>query len=129
MISIKKGSLAQLVQSICLTSRGSAVRTRQLPPLLRESSNEDSFFMPYSTYILFSAKRNIYYVGSTGDPLDERIRKHNTNHRGFTGKTGDWKLVYFENYETKKQAYRRECQIKSWKDRKLIEKLISEHPG
>jgi hypothetical protein len=26
-----KGSLAQLVQSICLTSRGSAVRTRQLP--------------------------------------------------------------------------------------------------
>ncbi len=28
---INKGSLAQLVQSICLTSRGSAVRTRQLP--------------------------------------------------------------------------------------------------
>ena len=27
----KKGSLAQLVQSICLTSRGSAVRIRQLP--------------------------------------------------------------------------------------------------
>ena len=27
----KEGSLAQLVQSICLTSRGSAVRTRQLP--------------------------------------------------------------------------------------------------
>ena len=26
-----KGSLAQLVQSICLTSRGSAVRIRQLP--------------------------------------------------------------------------------------------------
>ena len=27
----KYGSLAQLVQSICLTSRGSAVRSRQLP--------------------------------------------------------------------------------------------------
>ena len=27
----QKGSLAQLVQSICLTSRGSAVRIRQLP--------------------------------------------------------------------------------------------------
>ena len=27
----EKGSLAQLVQSICLTSRGSAVRSRQLP--------------------------------------------------------------------------------------------------
>ena len=29
-----KGRLAQLVQSICLTSRGSAVRIRQRPPLL-----------------------------------------------------------------------------------------------
>ena len=27
----KNGSLAQLVQSICLTSRGSMVRIRQLP--------------------------------------------------------------------------------------------------
>ena len=28
----KRGRLAQLVQSICLTSRGSAVRIRQRPP-------------------------------------------------------------------------------------------------
>ncbi len=30
-LSTKKGRLAQLVQSICLTSRGSAVRIRQRP--------------------------------------------------------------------------------------------------
>ena len=29
---VMKGRLAQLVQSICLTSRGSAVRIRQRPP-------------------------------------------------------------------------------------------------
>jgi hypothetical protein len=29
--AVPKGSLAQLVQSICLTSRGSGVRTPQLP--------------------------------------------------------------------------------------------------
>ncbi len=29
---LMKGRLAQLVQSICLTSRGSAVRIRQRPP-------------------------------------------------------------------------------------------------
>jgi hypothetical protein len=29
-----KGRLAQLVQSICLTSRGSAVRIRQRPPFI-----------------------------------------------------------------------------------------------
>jgi hypothetical protein len=32
---LKIGSLAQLVQSICLTSRGSGVRTPQLPQSLR----------------------------------------------------------------------------------------------
>ena len=37
------GSLAQLVQSICLTSRGSAVRIRQLP--LQKASNLDAFFV------------------------------------------------------------------------------------
>ena len=29
----RKGRLAQLVQSVCLTSRGSAVRIRQRPPI------------------------------------------------------------------------------------------------
>ena len=80
--------------------------------------------MLYSTYILFSPKGNKYYVGSTGDPLDERVRKHNTNHRGFTGKIDDWKLVYQEDYATKKLAYSRECEIKTWESRKRIEALL-----
>ena len=67
----------------------------------------------------------IYYVGFTGDQLVERIRRHNSNPRGFTGGTGDWKVVYSELYITKKQAYNREKEVKKWKSRKLIEKLIS----
>jgi hypothetical protein len=39
-----KGSLAQLVQSICLTSRGSMVRIRQLP-LRKLHHNDEAFFM------------------------------------------------------------------------------------
>ena len=35
----RKGRLAQLVQSICLTSRGSAVRIRQRPPNIAEWSS------------------------------------------------------------------------------------------
>ena len=31
-LKFEKGRLAQLVQSICLTSRGSLVRTQYLPP-------------------------------------------------------------------------------------------------
>ena len=42
------GSLAQLVQSICLTSRGSAVRIRQLPLKTEDTSlSSDVFFCLY----------------------------------------------------------------------------------
>ena len=86
--------------------------------------------MSYNMYILFSVIKNRYYVGYTGDDLTERIRKHNTNHKGFTGKTGDWVLKYHEAFETKAAAMKREVEIKSWKSRKLIERLIgSAHSG
>ena len=86
----------------------------------------------YYLYILFSCGRNRYYIGHSNN-LEERITKHNTNHKGFTGKTGDWKIVYTEKYQTKTEAYARERQIKKWKSRKAIKKLInssagSEHP-
>ena len=79
----------------------------------------------FSFYILFSKKLNRYYIGSTQN-LSERLRRHNTNHRGFTGKANDWKVVYTETFETKTLAYARERQVKSWKSRKAIEKLINE---
>ncbi|SOD20434.1 GIY-YIG nuclease family protein [Pedobacter xixiisoli] len=78
----------------------------------------------FTTYILYSASRNKYYIGSTSD-LVKRLAKHNTNHKGFTGKTGDRKIVYAETFELKEQASKREKQIKSWKSRTAIEKLIS----
>jgi len=72
-----------------------------------------------------------YYVGYTCDDISERIRRHNSNHKGFTGISPDWNLVYTEFYEEKKLAYARERQVKAWKSRKMIEKIISqgsEHP-
>ena len=41
------GRLAQLVQSICLTSRGSAVRIRQLPP-------KSTFYQKYFFFISYN---------------------------------------------------------------------------
>ena len=78
--------------------------------------------MNYFLYILFSEKLNRYYVGYTAD-INERVRKHNSNHKGFTGKTSDWELVYSESFETKEDAYAREREIKKWKSRKKIEEL------
>ncbi len=87
--------------------------------------------MPYF-YILYSNSFDKYYYGSTSS-LEERVKKHNTNHSGFTGSVNDWRLVYQEEYETKELAFQREMQIKKWKNRKRVEALIgnsvgSEHP-
>ena len=85
----------------------------------------------YYLYIIFSEALNKYYIGHTAN-IQERIRKHNTNHKGFTGKANDWKLAYSEEYMDKSQAYKRERQLKSWKNKSRIEQLISsvgsEHP-
>jgi len=78
----------------------------------------------WTFYILYSCSKNIYYIGFTGDALEERLRKHNTNHKGFTGGTGDWEIKYKEIYQTKAEATKREEQVKKWKSRKLIEKLV-----
>ena len=78
----------------------------------------------YFTYILFSKSKNKYYIGSTSD-IQERIIKHNTNHNGFTGNTNDWEIVYSEEFDSIQNARFREKQIKNWKSRIMIEKLIN----
>jgi len=86
----------------------------------------------YSVYILYSILLNRYYVGYTGMVLEERLKKHLSNHKGYTGKANDWEIVYRELYDIKGDAYMREREIKGWKSRKKIEELIkgtgSEHP-
>ena len=76
----------------------------------------------YYTYILYSASLNKYYIGFTSDVLDSRIQKHYSNHNGFTGGKGDWKIVYSETYSTEIEAMGRERQIKKWKSRILKNK-------
>ena len=85
----------------------------------------------YTVYILYSISADKYYVGHTGENIEERIRKHLSDHDGFTSKFKDWELKYVEKFETKSEAYQRELEIKSWKSKKRIGRLISgsEHPA
>jgi predicted GIY-YIG superfamily endonuclease len=46
--------------------------------------------MGFHFYILRSETLQKYYLGHTGDTLEERLRKHNSNHKGFTGRADDW---------------------------------------
>jgi len=82
--------------------------------------------MSYKVYILYSVFRNKYYIGSTCDEISERLRRHNSNHKGFTGTTPDWVVVYTTLFETKTEALSLEKKIKKWKSRKMLEKLINE---
>ena len=77
----------------------------------------------YFLYILNSPSRKKYYIGYTSNP-DARLIKHNSKHKGFTHGVKDWEIVYTEQFQTKQEAMKREKQIKSWKNRQLIEALI-----
>ena len=76
------------------------------------------------TYILHSETLDKFYIGHTCENLDERLAKHLSNHKGFTAKVKDWKIVYFEILENKSLAYKRELEIKSWKSKTKIKKLL-----
>ena len=78
----------------------------------------------FQVYILFSETLNKFYIGHSGESLVGRLRKHLSEHKGFTSKAKDWKIVYSEKFKNKSEAYRRELQIKSWKSRIKIEEML-----
>jgi putative endonuclease len=79
----------------------------------------------YYCYIIYSRKLDKYYVGQTED-LESRLSDHNAGISVYTSKASDWQLMYFETFETRKEAISREQMIKGKKSRKYIEWLISQ---
>lgn len=75
-------------------------------------------------YILHSKSLDKFYIGHTCEEIKERIRKHLSNHKGFTAKSKDWMLVYSEDFRSKSEAYAREKEIKNWKSKKKVKRLI-----
>jgi len=74
-------------------------------------------------YILQSEKTARFYVGQISHPED-RLRWHNQNRSKFTKGQGPWHLVYLEEYSSRKEAVKREREIKAKKSRLFIENLI-----
>ena len=83
----------------------------------------------YYTYILKSGTTGRFYIGST-ENLEKRIKQHNDPNYIGTKTTknfpGPWELIYHEIFESRSEAMKREKEIKSWKDRRAILRLI--HP-
>jgi putative endonuclease len=77
-------------------------------------------------YILYSPSKDKFYVGYTCQ-LADRFLRHQSG-RSKSSKAGrPWLLVYLEGFETSKQAYQREVQIKRRKSRNYLLELISGH--
>ena len=85
--------------------------------------------MPFTVYILFSPHSDRYYVGQTED-IEARLIEHNRpdrNGREYTRKfAGPWNLVWQEAHATRSEAMAREKEIKKWKSRKALERLVKE---
>lgn len=77
------------------------------------------------TYILKNNISGKFYIGCTGN-IEKRIKEHNYKRAiTWTGQqSGQWNLVYKEEYNNKVEAMARERSIKKQKSRKYIEKLL-----
>lgn len=82
--------------------------------------------MVFFVYIIYSEKRDKYYIGYTAD-LVTRVDKHNLGATTSTRSGIPWILVYSEEFENKTDAIKREIAIKKKKSRKYIESLIANH--
>mgnify|MGYP001595321701 CR=1 FL=1 len=80
-------------------------------------------FEMFSAYILQSEITKKYYVGSC-ETIAERLSRHNAKLVKSTKSDVPWTVVHIEHFETRSEAQSREMQIKSWKSRSAIEKLI-----
>ncbi len=81
---------------------------------------ENTFYV----YILQSLKDFSFYVGQCDD-LDRRMSKHFDGFSKYTAGKRPLRLRYFEVFQTRTEALKRERQIKKMKSRKYIIELIN----
>ena len=74
-------------------------------------------------YILKSAA-NKYYIGATNN-VENRLKQHNLGKVKSTKSGRPWHLIHIEKYNTISESRKREVQIKGWKSRKAIERLLA----
>jgi putative endonuclease len=77
----------------------------------------------YFTYILRSQFDLGYYIGSTQD-CEARVKYHNAGYVKATRNRRPFELIYFESYENRSEAMRREKQIKSYKGGSAFKVLL-----
>lgn len=83
---------------------------------------------------MFSAygiiNRGKIYIGQTAD-MASRLKRHNgllkNKNKSYTHKNNkdEWKIIYKEDFNTRKEAIKREKELKSFRGREFIRNLIN----
>jgi len=85
--------------------------------------------MAFYVYILASQRNGTLYIGHT-DSISRRTWEHRgENVPGFTAKYGVKHLVYYETFETREGAFRRERAMKKWRRLWKIELIERFNPA
>jgi putative endonuclease len=80
-------------------------------------------------YILASRRNGTLYIGSTDD-LSRRVYQHKTDEiPGYTRRYGVKTLVWYDVFETREAAFRRERQMKEWRRAWKIELIERNNPN
>ena len=78
----------------------------------------------FLVYAFYSEKYNKIYIGYTSN-MEQRLLAHNEiETKGYTLRYRPWKIIHSENFFDKKEAMKREKQLKSAKGRMFIWELI-----
>ncbi|HSA83879.1 MAG TPA: GIY-YIG nuclease family protein [Patescibacteria group bacterium] len=78
----------------------------------------------YYVYVLKSLKDGNLYKGSTAD-LKKRIERHNTGQVPSTKNRRPFKLIYYEAYQVKSDAIKRELFIKTLEGGKNLHEQLA----
>lgn len=79
----------------------------------------------YFLYILKSDKTNRYYIGSTNN-VNRRLEEHNSGHTKSLLYQRPLRMVFTKEYASMIEAKRVELKLKKYKNRNILEKIISE---
>ena len=82
----------------------------------------------FHTYVLCIQTSGRYYIGST-DNLEQRLVFHNTSKTKYTRGKGPWEIVRSEPHGSRSETVTREREIKGWKSRPYMEKMLGIYSG
>ena len=82
----------------------------------------------YFVYIIESKLDASYYIGFSSN-IESRLKQHNTAKTGFTSRKKPWISRYYEVFEDKTEAIKREKHLKRQKNREFYNKLIDNWSG